>query len=276
MSGGNLWVGAGKTSERALFCLRILHGHLLGLGLGHQSSLLPNRPLLFWGCYLFPTPDRAHQAPSTLPVWTWDPNVASESLRLSDSWAERPRGLETRSASCRRFRLWAVPALPATWPSEPSRFLPVPRPVSQAAQGFAERVWVCLSQCGLGFGFDISKARAREPMRLPGYLPPIHSGEGVLCFGEPGTPTWHTPCTLTPEPARVPSPQASWGGNASVFLSASPGALRRPSASSEARSGVQAWSARAGLLPGCDSGLSQARQDVSAIHRPRGISLFYL
>lgn len=69
-----------------------------------------------------------------------------------------------------------------------------------------------------------------------------------------------SPCTLTPEPARVPSPGRPHGGNASSISFSLPRDCPPPDASSEATIVVQAQSTPGGRAScrGCDSGLSQA------------------
>lgn len=67
VSRGTHWMwGWEDLSERAVIELRIYSGHLLDLSLGHQKRSPSSQAFDVFGGYLFP-PDRAYQAPSTLP-----------------------------------------------------------------------------------------------------------------------------------------------------------------------------------------------------------------
>lgn len=170
-----------------------------------------------------------------------------------------------------------MPALPATWPSELSWFLPVPRlPID-----FLSRCG-CVCLCvGLLLALTLAKPEQECPenSEFPGYPPAHCTQERGCCASQSRAPPPDThPCTLTPEPASARPGRHLGEEMPATFLSASPGTLRRPSASSEARSVVQApvHPGRASC-GGCDSGLSQARQDVRAIPwATRNLTLLFI
>lgn len=152
-----------------------------------------------------------------------------------------------------------LPCLPLG-PLELSWFEPMPRSVFQPSRQFPEPLWVCPPLGDLGSALQLAKPGEECFMDEAGRESPSHHTHGWSTQApQPGT----HPCTCTREPPAhsLPLPPASQGGNASPVskpLSASPGSLRSPSVSSEAMSGVRAWSSGWASGGACDSGLSQA------------------